>query len=222
MTPNDAYESFIIKVNENAQTDNIAVDRGRFVKLFNEASNKFVEWILEKKNEDDIRYLQPILRTKKESNSTLKEGYQLFPLPKDFFDLGNVNGKGSSECCKNVDFDTFEVKVDNEGNILNDELNKPSGEYREAPYYLENKNVKVFITDDFKMDSVSITYYKYPQYIEMTNPEDPESNFKDADTPLEFDDKVLDRIISIATSENSLNTGNPKFQGDKSRIVSKF
>lgn len=221
MTPNDVYESFIIKVNENAQTDNIAVDRGRFVKLFNEASNKFVEWILEKKNEDDIRYLQPILRTKSENEYELKDGYQLFKLPKDFFDLGNVSGKGSTDCCKSVEFDIFEVKVGNQGEILNDELNKPNGEYREAPYYLEGNSVKIFI-DNFKIDKVNITYYKYPQYIELTNPEDPESNFLNADQQMEFDDKVLDRIISIATAENSLNTGNPKFQGDKSRIVSKF
>lgn len=221
MTPNQVYESFIIKTNENAQTDNIAVDKGRFVKIFNEASNKFVEWILEKKNEDDIRYLQPILKTKIENEFIQKLHYQLFPLPNDFFDLGNVSGKGSTECCKEVDFDIFEVKVDNQGNIINDELSTPSAEYREAPFYLEGKKVKVF-TDGFKIDNVEITYYKYPQYIELVNEDDPEGNFKNADTQLEFDDKVLDRIISIAASDNSFNTKNPNAQIDKTRVVSKF
>ena len=142
-------------------------------------------------------------------------------MPKDFFDLGNVSGKGTTECCKSVEFDIFEVKVDNQGVILNDELNKPDGEYREAPYYLEDNQVKVF-TDNFKIDNVEITYYKYPQYIELVEETDPESKFKNADSKLEFDDKVLDRIISIATSDNSLNTGNPKAQLDKTRVVSKF
>lgn len=221
MTPNQAYERFIIKVNENAQTDNISVDRGRFAVMFEEASNKFVEWILEKKSEDDIRYLQPILKTNKVTNYELKDTYQKFRLPEDFFDLGTVSAKGSTECCKQVDFDIYEVKVDNQGNIINDYMNSPSGEYREAPYYLESGNVKILI-DNFKIDSIEITYYKYPQKIKLEDEEDPESLFQDGDEHLEFDVKALDRIISIAASDNSLNTNNPKFQAEKGRIVSKF
>lgn len=221
MTPNEAYENFIIKVNENAQTDNISVDRGRFTRLFNEGSIKFVEWILEKKNEDDIRYINHLLTTKVESEFEQKDNYQLFKLPSDFFDLGNISGKGSTDCCKKVDFDIFEVKVDNQGVIINDELNKPNGEYREAPYYLEGKKIKV-LTDNFIIDNVSISYYKYPQYIELIDEADPESKFKNEDTHMEFDDKALNRIISIASSDNSLNTGNPKAQLEKQRVVSKF
>lgn len=221
MTPNDLYESFIIKVNENAQTDNIAVDKGRFVKLFNEASNKYVEWVLEKKNEDDIRYLHPILKTEEITTNLKKSNYQLFKLPKDFFDLGSVLGKGSTECCKNVDFEIYEVKVDNQGEIVNDELNRPDGEYRIAPFYLQGGNVKILISD-FEIDNIQVTYYKYPQHIKLINPEDPESNFENEDTQMEFDDKVLDRIISIATSDNNLNNGDPKFQADKVRVTTKF
>lgn len=221
MTPNQVYESFIVKVNSNAQTDNISVDRGRFTKLFNEASNKFVEWTLDKKNEDDIRYIQVLLTTKEEVQSETKSNYQLFDLPKNFFDLGNVSGKGTTECCTKVGFDIFEVKVDNQGVIINDELNKPDGEYREAPYYLEGNKVKVF-TDNFKIDSIEITYYRYPEYIELIDEFDPESKFKNGDEVMEFDDKALDRIVSIASADNSLNTGNSKAQIDRGRVISKF
>jgi len=221
MTPIQAYDSFIIKVNENAQTDNIATDRGRFVKLYNEASEKYVEWVLEKKNEDEIRYLNPVLITKTISDSDVKAGYQLFDLPSDFFDLGSVTGKATTECCKSVDFDIYEVKVDNEGVILNDELSKPDAEYREAPYHLENKKVKIY-TDNFKVDNIRITYYKYPQYIELIDESDPESEFKDGDKELEFDNKVINRIISIAALSNSLNTGQQRAQLDINRVVSKF
>lgn len=221
MTPNQIYESFIIKTNENAQTDNIAVDKGRFVRIYNESANKFVEWVLEKKNEDDIRYLQPILTTKTETSSTKKEKYQLFKLPKDFFDLGNVSAKASSDCCSKVDIELFEIKTDNENIVIFDELMKPSIEYREAPFYLQENSVKVF-KDNFTIDSVEITYYKYPQSIELVDEEDPESDFKNPDTHLEFDNKVIDRIISIAVSDNSLNTSNPRSQADKMRVITKF
>lgn len=221
MTPNQIYESFIIKTNENAQTDNIAVDKGRFVRIYNESANKFVEWVLEKKNEDDIRYLQPILTTKTETSSTKKEKYQLFKLPKDFFDLGNVSAKASSDCCSKVDIELFEIKTDNENIVMFDELRRPSIEYREAPFYLQENSVKVF-KDNFTVDSVEITYYKYPQSIELVDEEDPESDFKNPDTHLEFDNKVIDRIISIAVSDNSLNTSNPRSQADKMRVITKF
>ena len=51
MNPNTIYESFIVKANGNSVTDNVSVDKGRFVKIFNEAQNKFLEtlkksWIL--------------------------------------------------------------------------------------------------------------------------------------------------------------------------------
>lgn len=221
MTPIQAYDSFIIKVNENAQTDNIATDRGRFVNIYNAASERYVEWILEKKNEDDIRYLNPILLTKEVSESDVKDGYQLFDLPKNFFDLGSVTGKATTECCKAVDFDIYEIKVDNEGVVLNDELNKPDAEYREAPYHLENKKVKIY-TDNFKVDKIRIAYYKYPQYIELVDEDDPESKFKNEDTELEFDNKVINRILTIATAMNSFNTNDPNVQFDLSRVVSKF
>ena len=42
------------------------------------------------------------------------------------------------------------------------------------------------------------------------------------DKEMELDDKVLDRIISIGVSDFDLNTGNPKYQLDKSRVLSKF
>lgn len=221
MTPIEIYESFIIKANENAQTDNIAVDKARFANLYNEASIKFVEWVLEKKNEDEIRYLAPVLGTKSLPAKDTNKKRVLFELPEDFLDLGNINAKATGGCCTDVDIELFEIKVDNENMILNDEDNKPSIEYREAPYYLTGGNVKVLV-DDFKIPSLEITYYKYPQKIELADVEDPESDFKSPETHLEFDEKAINRIVSIAVADFSRNTNNPKFQGDISRVANKF
>jgi hypothetical protein len=221
MTPIEIYESFIIKANENAQTDNIAVDKARFSNLYNEASIKFVEWVLEKKNEDEIRYLAPILGTKPLERIEQNKTRALFKLPEDFLDLGNVNGTASGGCCTDVQIELWELKTDNENVILNDEDNKPSIEYREAPYYLAEDKVKVLV-DDFEISSLELTYYKYPMKIELDDPNDPESGFAREDTHLEFDPKVINRIVSIAVADYSLNVSSPKFQGDKSRVISKF
>ena len=42
MTTTQAYQNFIIKINENATTDNLSCDKGRFVVLF----LKFLEFSL--------------------------------------------------------------------------------------------------------------------------------------------------------------------------------
>lgn len=221
MSPNQVYESFIIKANANAQTDNVSVDRGRFVKIFNEASNKFVEWILEKQNGDEIDYIQALLTTTKITNNIKKEGYQLFALPKNFFDLSTVSARATGGCCENISMTLTEIKSGNEDVILNDSASEPSIDYRETSYYLEGGKVKIF-TKDFNIDSATVTFYKYPEQISIIEEDDPESQFKDSDKELKLDNKALDRIISIATADYSLNTSNPKFQLDKSRVVTKF
>lgn len=221
MTPLDIYESFIIKANENGQTDNIAVEKAKFALLYNEAAVKFVEWTLEKKNEDDIRYLAPILVPDKITEITGTTKYQLAKLPEDFLGFGNINATATSECCVNVDMELYEIKVENENVVLNDEFSKPSIEYREAPFYIQQGAIKILV-DNFKIDEVHLMYYKYPTQIELNDPNDPESNFKNQDVHLEFDKKVIDRIVSIAVSDYDLNTNNPKYQADKGRVVSKF
>ena len=56
-----AYEKFQVKFNDNYETSKVSVDRGRFVLLANEAQNKLIENILDKKSNDEIRYIQKIL-----------------------------------------------------------------------------------------------------------------------------------------------------------------
>lgn len=224
MTPLELYESFIIKANENAQTDNVAVDKGRFAVIYNESAIKFVEWILEKRNEDEIRYLHPILDT---VSLTFKaentEPVFVADVPSDFFDIGNVNAKASDKdgCCSKVDLDLYEIKTENKNSILTDEFSSPSIEYREAPFYLEDYQVRILV-DNFIIDSGTLTYYKYPKQIELIDPDDPESAFKNQNDQMDFDDKALGRIISIAVADYSLNVSNPKLQADKQRVVSKF
>lgn len=60
MTTNEAYQKYIIELQANGTTDNIQSTRSRFVVNYNKAQNKVIEWLIERKNEDDNRYLQSI------------------------------------------------------------------------------------------------------------------------------------------------------------------
>lgn len=221
MTTQTAFDKYQIKVNKNLSTGSVAIDRGRFVLLFNEASNKLIEYILDKKNEDDIRYIQKILVTDYSLNiSEYNREYYKFNLPKDYFDFSNASAIASKQSCKNKKIFLFEVKDDDKNEFLQDEFNKPSFEARESLFNITSDTIKVYV-DDFEIEKLNISYYRYPTQIKLLNEEDPESDFDNNFNP-EFDDKFVDRILSIATGEFQLNIENSKFQADKARAIQKI
>jgi hypothetical protein len=220
MITSKAYEKFIIKINKNATTDSVACDKGKFTVIINEVQNRFQESILDRKFEDDIRYIQHLLVEKVIPSSEIQPTYNLIDLPKDYFDLSNTFAYASNGICTNQKIDLFEIKSDDQNSILRDEFSKPSFKYREAPYYLLSDKIKVF-KEDFDIESVNLSYYRYPLQIKLVNESDPESDF-DTVSYLEWDDKSADRIISLAASEFELNNNSDKFQANKINAVQKI
>lgn len=210
MTPNEAYDRFLSKSEKNSVNDNIANSRGNFAMLYNEFKNRFTEYIYEKKNEDDFRYIQTLLmldvpiKLKKSAND-----YCLFELPKDYFDFSNVSGIGSKGECRNKKITLYEIK-DTSSNLIDlNEYTSPNFNYREANFILGSDNIRVFV-DSFIVDKILLNYYRYPKSIILENPENPESNFIDIE--LDFDDKVNDRIISAAVGGFDVNNTSERWQ----------
>lgn len=222
MTTEQAYEKFIIKSEKNAVNDNISTDRARFVLLFNEAQNKYIENTLEKRNEDDIRTINKILVDDKRIKSEESHlDHADFQLPEDYFDFSNVYGKATKGKCKDKTIFLFEIKDENRHEILQDEFNKPSFEYREAPYIFSDCKIKVFTDSEFDLNSIYLSYYRYPVQIELLDYDDPEKGFN-PDVEPEFDDKIVDRIISLAVAELNMNTENQWFQVNRDRTTSEI
>lgn len=211
MKASELYDRFILKTEENGTNDNASVDKGRFVILINEAFQKFTEYIYEKKNEDDLRYIQSLLVDDTSINKSKKnQDHQNFPLPSNYFEFSNVWAKGSNKTCTNQKFDLYEIKDLDRNIILNDEFNKPSFKFREAPFNIADNAIRVFI-DNFTIDTLYLSYYRYPVKVKLTSPEDPESQLDDT-YELDFDEKALNRVLSIATKEYDINTSNPRIQ----------
>ena len=212
MKASEAYERFLMKAERNSVNDGLSTDRGRFVQLFNEASHRYIEYCYEKKNEDDIRYIQSMLVDSEPiSYSFHNENYYAFELPEDYFEFSNVYGKASKGDCYNTNIDLFEIKDFNKNIIISDEFTSPSFEYREAPFTISDNSVKVFTDNNFSVDNIILTYYRYPKKIKLQNPDNPESQFDDS-FDLDFDDKVIDRIISAAVSGFDINNSSERWQ----------
>lgn len=219
MTPEQAYLKYIIKVEKNSTNDNISTDRGRFAYIFNEAQNKFIEWLLDNKGTDDIRYIEDILVSDYPIKAENKKEHSLADLPKNYFDLSNVYAIGSDDCCKDEKIYLFPIKEENKNEILQDEHNRPSFKYRESPYIIGQNKIKVYKEPTTTIDKLYLSYYRVPTQIELQNADNPESKFKD--TKLDFSDRTLDRIISLAAGEFDLNQENQRFQLQKQRAVQK-
>jgi len=213
MKVSEAYDRFLLKVEKNSTNDNISTDRRRFVELYNEAQNRFVEYIYDMKNEDDFRYIEKLLvigkKLEKGNVGGIPRHYS-FLLPKDYFEHSSVYALGSKGSCKNQRIDLpLEVNDMNLAYHLNDEFTKPSFEYRESLYTIGSGSINVY-AEDFDITSVLLNYYRYPIQIGLQNPNNPESDFIDID--LDFDEKVINRILSAAAMSYTVNDGDPRYQ----------
>ena len=217
-TTEQAFIKFQIKVNETYESSKIGIDRGRFVIIFNEAQNKMVEFILSKKVTDDYTYIQNILVPNKEiQRETSTNEADIFKMPEDLLNLSSAYSTATKGKCKDVRINLFDIKDDNKTEILQDEFNKPSVIAREAPLSIGNNRIFLY-KESFTHNKLFLSYYRYPKQIKLLDPDNPESQFDPSTNP-EFDDLLLDRVLSLASSEFEVNVENPKYQIDRMRAT---
>ena len=216
----ESYQVYLTLAEANGTTDKLSTDRGRFAIKYNITQNKAIEWLIESNASDENRYIQSIKIPFRElEKSSVNELYDNFSIPDNFFDFLDLQVLGSNGKCKNQKFRSREVKGSNVDNLLIDSDSDPSFKYRDTFYTISNNSVQVY-KKDFDVDLVKMSYYRYPKQIELIDPNNPESQFKDED--LEFDDKLINRIIFLAVSLHELSADDPKYQAFKQETVQKF
>lgn len=220
MTFEESYQKYLILSESNGTTDYLSTDKGRYTVIFNLYQNKIIEWLIESNSSDENRYLQKIkINYKKLSLKEKSDIYDSFYLPEDYFDFLNLIPYASKGKCVNQILKSEEVKQENVPNIFLDVNSNPSFKYRETIYTIGENAVQVY-KQDFDIDSVNMSYYRYPKQIELVYPDNPESNFKD--DILEFDDKLSNRIILAAVSLHQLSSKDPNYQAFKQETIQKF
>ena len=207
-----AYQKTLLKVEKNSTNDNSSIDRGRWVVLFNEAQNKFIEFNLQNRGVDDVRYIQRFLKLDHKIPYTSKtQDYYNFKIPKDYLDLADARAEASKDTCKRQTMYLVEVQAENLNQKLQDEYYKPSFKWRESLYLIGSNNISVYTLGEFSVENLLLSYYRYPNQAKLQEPDNPESNFNET-IELEWDDKSLDRILSIVAGEFDMNEAEPRFQ----------
>ena len=211
MTIEQIRERFVIKAEKNATNDSITTDNLRFCLLFNESQNKFLTLQLQNRKIDDVRYIQNFLVLDKNIPTTSKFQDKVnFKLPENYFDLADARANATKENCSDLIY-LFELRTENLGEILQDEYNKPSFKWREAPYTVNSNQLSIYTDNEFTITELLLNYYRYPNQIRLLDEEDAESKF-DENVPIEWDDKSLDDIISMMVFNSDINENNPRFQ----------
>lgn len=222
MTINQAYITFLQLVNRNLTNGNISVDKPRFILLFNRVQNSYVEWLLEKSNQDDIRDIQKLLvLDKKLSFKNKTNNIFNFEIPSDYFNFSNISIFCSKDNCKNINLLPFEVKNQNVEELLADDFSKPSFEFRETFYTISSDTISIY-TDSFSVDKSLMSYYRYPLQVDIKGYINQE-NSNSIDVDPELDDKVVNKILIACSKEYAANTlDSGKYQVDKDRLFSKI
>lgn len=215
----ESYQKYLVLAEANGTTDKLSTNKGRFAIKYNIAQNKVVEWFIENNNSDENRYVQSLKKPYENlSQSSSEKDYTSFKIPESYFEFIDLKVFGSKKSCLDQPFLAREVKGPNVSNLLADENSKPSFKFRETFYTIGDNKVQVY-KDDFKVTS-HMSYYRYPVQIELEKPDNPESNFKDKQ--LDFDDKLINRIILMTVALHELSSDDPKYQAFKQETIQKF
>lgn len=220
MNINETYLKFLNKVNKNFINDNISVDKGRFVIIFNEAQNKYVDWIISQNNTSAIRNIRFLKIPNEElSKSSSYEDFDSFTLPKDFFRFINVRAKAKKGSCTDYLDILFEVKGENVHELYNDENNEPSFDYRESFYTFSSNSIDIY-KKDFDVSNVILTYYRFPKSVDIAGYYRIDNTVsKDIDS--EFTDDIIDKILDICVKDFNVNSDNlERYQVDNNEIIS--
>jgi len=154
---------------------------------------KFLAIALQQRGVDDVRWVQKFLILDKKLTHTSKSAdHYNFTLPKYYFDLADVRAKAEKNKCKDF-IKLVEIQTENLNELITDEFNKPSFEWRETLYTLNSNQLSIYV-DDFSISEILLNYYRYPNQIKVLD----ETKF-DENLPIEWDDKALNEILNLTT-----------------------
>lgn len=120
-------------------------------------------------------------------------------LPDDYMEFNRVSAKGLSGTCRDK---KLMVRVIEEGNVdewLRDWALKPDFEWGETFNTLKSNKVIIYHNNEFRISDATLTYYRLPKDISLSNCEDIDGNIAGRIDP-EFKDDIVELLIDETAS----------------------
>lgn len=209
MTSSELYNLFLIELNKLDKSQNVRIDIGKFVLLYNRYQTKFCRDRIRSTEDSDVIDMQflltaPVLLKERVKTDT----YYLFDLPGDYLRWGNSYTVASKGNCKNIALYNALMKAQNLNAVLDDDSHKPSFEFEHVPVNFLDNAMQVFYKD-FEVNGQFLSYYREPIGIDIegyTNSNGQASSTIDPEVPR----WVCEAVVGLTAIAASNSTGNPE------------
>ena len=220
MTSQEAYVSFLNLANKLDSNDNVQIDIGRFVLLYNKNARVWLDQRVRKtKSTQKIDEIQQLVKKNIPLTiASISNNYVSFQLPVDWFDhIGGyaICTRGS---CTGKAINADQVKNDNERLILFDDNMRPDFDFEWLPITIGQDNLQVYFTD-FTVQEFFLDYFKYPKDIDIEGYVHTDNVTTSINVDPELDDIYVNEIIDLVVADVSrIYQNNEKTQLDLNRI----
>lgn len=222
MTIQEAYLRSLQKNEQNLANGGIKLDPGRFVLLFNEAQDRLIRYYLNRKDDETIRSIQTLLvywKSLNKVNHVDDPESTSFSLPDDYLWFSNIKGSFYYNGCEVGDFVMWEAKNENVHELLGDDNNRPSFDYRETFYTIGDGKVVVY-EDGFRTDEVRMTYYRNPVRVDLAGYINAAGE-RSTDIDPELPDPLVEEILDMVAKQFNLNENElSRYRMDKDNVAS--
>lgn len=222
MTIQEAYLRSLQKNEQNLANGGIKLDPGRFVLLFNEAQDRLIRYYLNRKDDETIRSIQTLLvywKSLNKVNHIDDPESTSFNLPDDYLWFSNIKGSFYYNGCEVGDFVMWEAKNENVHELLGDDNNRPSFDYRETFYTIGDGKVVVY-EDGFRTDEVRMTYYRNPVRVDLAGYINAAGE-RSTDIDPELPDPLVEEILDMVAKQFNLNENElQRYRFDKDNVAS--
>lgn len=222
MTIQEAYLRSLQKNEQNLANGGIKLDPGRFVLLFNEAQDRLIRYYLNRKDDETIRSIQTLLvywKSLNKVNHIDDPESTSFSLPDDYLWFSNIKGSFYYNGCEVGDFVMWEAKNENVHELLGDDNNRPSFDYRETFYTIGDGKVVVY-EDGFRTDEVRMTYYRNPVRVDLAGYINAAGE-RSTDIDPELPDPLVEEILDMVAKQFNLNENELfRYRMDKDNVAS--
>lgn len=201
MTTLELYLEFVTKVNKLGTYENRYFSPDKFVLLWNDQQDRWLEHSLGKKEDSnelqDLQFLY--VEDDPVSKIDSKDRYNRYTIP-DYYSIAKVYAKGKKDTCIS---DLLVRPLKHPANleeIWNDWCNEPNWEYRETLYNVSDDKLLVY-KKGFDIDTVFISYWRSLKPIDIEGYEKLDGTISTTINPELISSIYLRQILDLVIAE---------------------
>lgn len=208
VSPELIFLKFLNKVNKGNTQGDTAIDKDRFVLIFNEVKNRWVEQHLKEKDSILIDSLWEIVKTTELKVPKVNiDDYSEYEIPGDFYELILASCIAKRGSCRRKIF-LREVKNQDKNNLRFNSNYRPDFDYEWSFVSLQDSHIRVY-KKDFDVEGLSIEYYKVIPDLDIEGYIHLDGSLS-TNVPIPLSEQYVDQIINLAAEEFERNFQNPQ------------